>query len=94
MNHVVCRCNAYIRPHLFNAGLCTYTTATGTVLARRLCLSGCRHFRHVVGTPGHCRVLSAEAENCPALGSICTTGDDIDGQGSLNLFWSAHAEKV
>jgi hypothetical protein len=70
MKRLVCRCSAYAYPHAFNSGLCTYTTATGTVLARGLCLSGCAHYRRVVGTPGYCRVLSAEEEYCPALPAV------------------------
>jgi hypothetical protein len=74
MSRLVCRCSAYTYPHAFNSGLCTYTTATEAVFTRRLCHPDCPHYRHVVGTPGYCRALSAESENCPALAAVCRTG--------------------
>lgn len=73
MNRLVCRCNAYTSPHVFNSGLCTFVTATATVLASGLCASDCLHYRRIVGTPGYCRVLSAEAETCPALAAVLCT---------------------
>lgn len=79
MNRRLCRCRAYTYPHVFNSGLCTYTTATAAVFARGLCLPDCPHYRHVVGTPGYCRVLSAAAENCPALAAVCRDEHGIDG---------------
>ena len=79
MNRLVCRCSAYSNPHAFNSGLCTHTTATAAVLARRLCLFDCQHYRRVAGTPGYCRVLSAEEENCPALAAVLGSGSGMDG---------------
>lgn len=84
MDRLVCRCSAYAHLHVFNSGLCTHTTATAAVFAMRLCHFDCPHYRRVAGTPGYCRVLSAEGENCPALAAELKSERGADGTAACS----------